>query len=281
MTMKAAVVSILLAGWLSSVRAEWRLDAQTGFFYNSNLSNSDRASDVQSDWSWQTDLRAGRDLQLTRDLRLMLGLDVGGDVGSEYSAFSNISPGGSVGLRYRFGLGRQAPWIMVEEKLHYAAFDENVRNGWDEVVRLRGGLALSDRVALEVAYSFRNFAARDNFFDEQSNSVSGRLVVDLNSSWQVSLGYSYRDGTVISYAVPPRPDILQLTTDRRVVTTFGDDPLYTGYRLNGQTNALSISTAYAVTKYLSVGIGYEYASTWHDPLRYENHLVQARVAFAY
>ena len=95
------------------------------------------------------------------------------------------------------------------------------------------------------------------------------------------LGYSYREGNVISYAVPPRPDIVALTSQRRIVTTFGTDPLYTAYRLRGQTNAISVTIGYAMTKYLSVQLAYEYATTSHDPLQYENHLVEAKVALAY
>jgi hypothetical protein len=34
-------------------------------------------------------------------------------------------------------------------------------------------------------------------------------------------------------------------------------------------------------KYASVQGGYEYSITTHDPLQYENHLVQANIAVAY
>ena len=95
------------------------------------------------------------------------------------------------------------------------------------------------------------------------------------------LGYSYREGNVISYAVPPRPDIFRITSESRPVTTFGTNPLYIAYRLRGQTNAVSVSAGYALSRYLSVQLAYEYAVTSHDPLQYENHLVEAKVAFAY
>ena len=93
--------------------------------------------------------------------------------------------------------------------------------------------------------------------------------------------YTYRDGDVISYAVPPRPDIVQLADESRSVSTFGDYPRYTAYRLEGQTHAVSISAGCVVRKNLSVQVSYEYATTSHDPLRYENHSVEAKIAFAY
>ena len=53
------------------------------------------------------------------------------------------------------------------------------------------------------------------------------------------------------------------------------------YRLLGRTHSVSVSAAYGLTKNLSVQIGYEYAITIHDPLQYENHLVDARFVFVY
>jgi hypothetical protein len=282
--MKAAgstILSVLLAMTLNFARAEWRFDAETGGFYDSNLSNSDRSSDEEADWAWKTDLRIGNGFQLSRDLRLNLVADLRGHLWDQYNAFNEIGAGASASLRYRFGLGPQAPWILLEERIGYDRFQETVRSGWDESLRLRGGIAISERIALEAGYIFGNFAAPDDFFDEQGHTANARVIIDLTSSLQVVLGYTYRAGNVISYAVPPRPDILMLTSELRPVTTFGTNPLYTAYRLRGQTNAVSVSAGYALTRYLSVQLAYEYAVTSHDPLQYENHLVEAKVAFAY
>jgi hypothetical protein len=282
--MKAArstILSVLLVMTLNFARAEWRLDAETGGFYDSNLSNSDRASDEKDDWAWKTDVRVGNGFQLSRDLRLNLAADLRGQLWDQYDAFNEIGAGASAGLRYRFGFGRQAPWILLEERIRYDRFHETVRSGWDESLRLRGGIAISERIALEAGYIFGNFAAPDDFFDEQGHTANARVIVDLTSSLQIAIGYTYREGNVISYAVPPRPDILLLTSEARRVTTFGTNPLYIAYRLRGQTNAVSVSAGYALTRYLSVQLAYEYAVTSHDPLQYENHLVEAKVAFAY
>ena len=278
---RSTIPGVLLAMSLSFAQAEWRFDAETGGFYDSNLSNSDRASDEEYDLAWKTDLRIGNGFQLSRDLRLNVAGDLHSAVWDHYDAFTEIGAGASAGLRYRFGLGRRAPWILLEERIGYDRFHETVRSGWDESLRLRGGIALSERIALEAGYIFGNFAAPDNFYDIQGNTGVARIIVDLTSSLQVVLGCSYREGNVISYAVPPRPDILRITSESQPVTTFGTNPLYIAYRLRGQTNAVSVSAGYALSRYLSVQLAYEYAVTSHDPLQYENHLVEAKVAFAY
>ena len=271
----------LLALELSVARADWRFDADTGVFYDSNLSNSDRAADEKSDLAWRGNVRAGFGFQLARDLRLNLAGDVGGEVWDRFSGFNNIDFGGSTGLRYRFGLGPQAPWILVEDRLAYEFFDEYERDGWSNNFRIRGGIGITDRLSVETGYTFDHFAARDDFWDLEGNSASVRLTFDVTSSLQISLGYAYRYGDVISYAVPPRPDIVRLASELQPVTTFGTDPLYTAYRLQASTQSVSVSAGYAVAKYLSVLVSYEYAATSHDPLEYENHLIEAKVAFAY
>ncbi len=56
---RSAVLTLLLALPLSCARADWRLDAETGSLYDSNLSNSDRAADEKDDWAWRSDARIG------------------------------------------------------------------------------------------------------------------------------------------------------------------------------------------------------------------------------
>ena len=279
--LRTTFLSAILTLTLSFARADWRFEAESGGFFDSNLSNSDRASDVKDDWAWKSHGRVGDGFQLSRDLRLNLAADLHGAVWDRYDGFNEIGGGALAGLRYRFGLGRRAPWILLEERIGYDWFRESVRNGWDESLRVRGGIAIAERIALEAGYAFGNFAARDNFFDQQGHRGDARVIVDLTSWLQFALGYSYRDGDIIAYAVPPRPDLVLLAPERRPISTFGNDPLYTAYPLRAQTHAVSVSAAYALTKYFSVQLAYEYAATAHDPLQYENHFVQAKVGFAY
>jgi hypothetical protein len=276
---KIASLTIFSSLIFSSARADWRFDAETGAFYNSNLSNSDRAADEENDWAWKSEVRAANGLQLSRDLRLEISGDLGGHVWSEYDGFDSVTGGASAGLRYRFGLGPSAPWILAEDRLAYAWFNENERSGWQETVRVRGGMKVADRISAEGSYIFDHFAAPGRFFDVAGHTGAIRLTVDVTPALQVAVGYAYRDGDVISYAVPPRPDIASLASDKRPVQTF--DELYIGYRLPGSSNSLSVWAAYSVTKFASCQVGYEFVDTWHAPLGYVNHLVEVKVAIAY
>ncbi|PYI78243.1 MAG: hypothetical protein DMF04_03925, partial [Verrucomicrobia bacterium] len=210
-------------------RAEWRLEAETGAVYDSNLSNSDRGTDVRDDFAWRSDVVAGNAVQLARDLRLSVGADVRGEVWDRFDAFNTIAAGTSAGLRYRFGLGRSAPWILLEDRFGYDWFHDSAQSGSDNVINLRAGIALSDRIALEGGYEFESFVAPDNFYDRQLHRGDAHIFFDVTSSLQVALGYTYREGDVISYAVPPRPDIAPFAIEREDETEFGL-PLRTAYK---------------------------------------------------
>lgn len=280
-SVKAITLSLFLLIAGSSARGDWRFAAESGTFFDSNLSNSDRASDEKSDWAWKSTASLADGFQLARDLRLTLGFDARGELWNRFDAFDEIGAGVSAGLRYRFGLGARAPWISLEERAGYDRFRETARSNWNDSVHLSGGIALNQRVALEAGYTFENRAAPDDFFDQRSHRLDGRVLVDLTPALQVALGYSYRDGDVIAYAVPPRPEMVAIASERRPTDTFGNDPLYTAYHIGAQTHAVSISAGYILAKNLSVQIAYEYAATAHDPLHYENHLVEAKIGFAY
>ena len=278
---RSVILGVFFAIPLHCTQADWRFGAESGSLYESNLSNSDRSSDEKQDWAWKSGAQVGNGLQVSRDLRFNLGADLRSLVWSRYDGFDQIGTGLSAGLRYRFGLGRRAPWITLENRIGYDHFRENFRSSWDETLGLRGGIGLSERLALECGYLFENSAASGNFFDQQSNRVDGRIIFDLTASLQIGLGYSYRNGDIISYAVPPRPDLFAIARVRPQIPTFGTNPFYNAYRLRGETHAVTIAAGYTIRKYLSIEVAYEYAATSHDPLQYENHLVEAKIAFAY
>jgi hypothetical protein len=263
-------------------QAEWRLDAETGAFFDSNLSNAERESDVRADWAWRSDVRIGDGFQLTRDLRLNAAGDLRGEIWDRFGSFNQIDPGALIGLRYRCGLGRQAPWLLLENRFGYDRFQETERSGWTESVNLRGGIGLTERIALEAGYGFENHVAPDTFYDRQNHQALIRAIVDPVSSLRVAVGYIYREGDVISYATPPRPDLVRLATEVRPgETTFGSGHPLTAYKLLGRTHDVSVSAVYTLTKYVSLEVDYDYAVTLHDPLQYENHFVAAKVLFAY
>lgn len=280
-TAKSVVLFAVLAASAGSARADWSLSAESGALYDSNLTNANRAADVAEDWAWKSEVAIGKGFQLARDLRLNIAADLRGEVWDQFHDFDRLGGGASAALRYRFGLGRQAPWVLLENRLGYDRYHDTPRSNWDESLRLRGGISLSPRVALEAGYTFENLAAGEKLWDQQSQSGSAHVIANITSSLQVALGYTYRNGDVVSYAIPPRPDLIQVATVIESVSTFGTNPRYTAYRLRAETQSISFLAGYGLTRHLSLQAGYIYATSSHADLTYENHLVEAKIAFAY
>ena len=281
MTKPAILSALFIATTVLTARAEWHFDADTGALYLSNLSNSDRSSEREDDWAWQTNIRGGEGLQLMRDLRLNLDADVRGELWDRFDDFDRLGFGGSASLRYRFGLGHEAPWISIANRFGYDRFQETERSGYDTLLELRGGFVVWRRVAIEAGYAFDTYAAPDNFYDRQAHRATARVIVDVTSALQLALGYAYREGEVISYAIPPRPEIAAFAVEREDEDTFGTNPTRTAYRFLGRTHAISVGAAYALTRHASIQFGYEYSVTSHDPLEYPNHLFSGKLSFAY
>ncbi|HEY0368789.1 MAG TPA: hypothetical protein VGC85_04265 [Chthoniobacterales bacterium] len=274
-------LSIALTVVASCARGDWRFDAETGSFYDSNLSNSDRAAEQEHDWSWQTRIRAANGFQLTRDLRLTLSGDVVGALWHEYSGFDQIGGGATALLRYRFGLGREAPWVAIENRVGYDAFEETFRDGWSEAAHVRGGFSLSERLRVEAGYTYENSCTRsEDVWSWCAHRGDIALIIDVTSQLQVAIGYGYRYGDVISYAIPPRPDLRAIATARDEENLTFDEPR-TAYKVDGRTHAATLSASYALTKHVALQVGYEYRNTAHDALEYENHLVSAKLAFGF
>jgi hypothetical protein len=253
-------------------RATWTFDLRTGVLYDSNVSHSDRAADVEQDIAWTSLLSAGQGFQLTDDLRLTVFAELESNVWSTYHGLSEVRPALAPALRYRFGLGKNAPWIRLEPNIAYADFAESRRSGWDVRPSLRGGFSPAEHFFLEAGYEFEHFDARDVVFQLDGHTFSLRGRIELTSSTMLAIGYSYRTGDVNSSAIPPRPDIIRIADVREFIDTF--DEIYTAYRFPASTHTGSIAISQALGHSIALQLSYQYQHTAHDSLRYINHVAE-------
>jgi hypothetical protein len=262
-----------------AVRGDWIFDIRSGGLYDSNVSRSDRSEDVLDDAAWRSTIAAGQGFQLTDDLRLGVSGEVESHVWGTYDGLNNLRPGLVANLRYRFGLGKSAPWVRLETNVAYADFAESRRSGWDFRPRLRAGVRPADRFTLEAAYAFGHFAARDVIFDQESHSGSLRGTFEITSSMQVAVGYTYRYGDVNSYAVPPRPDIARIAKVLGPINTF--DTPYIAYRFSATTHISSVAISQSLSSFAALQASYEWQNTRKDFLQYTNHVAELAVALSF
>ena len=149
---KVIGLAVLLAMVPSAARADWRVDAETGALYDSNLSNSERASDVKDDWAWQSNLRVVDGFQLARDLRLNLGVDLREQVWARFDAFNNVAregPQPALSIRtwaWRRGVDRGPPaYAFFKEAIEASTTDSGSE-----------GFGITERL-VEAAYTFDDY----------------------------------------------------------------------------------------------------------------------------
>ena len=267
-----------LACWLllaTSAPADWVLDLRTDVLYDDNLSHSNREADERDDGSNGAAIHAGRFDQLTDDLRLAVTADVAARTWWQYGDFNEVAAGGTASLRYRFGLGALAPFLRVEGSAAYAAVEDELQAGGRYRAGVTIGKRLTERLALDLSYGYEQREGRLRVFEQKGHTLSVRAAFDLTSTTQVSAGYQVRWGEVVSYAMPPRPDVVALANARLPVRTFGDP--YVAYNLDARTHTFWCGLSQALTDWLAVSVRYEHQATARGHLHYRNNLFTAAI----
>jgi hypothetical protein len=270
---RALAAFLLAAAVAKPAHADWIRDFKTEALYNDNVSRSSRDEDARDDFAFSAAARVGKFTHLASGLRFTLTLDVDSQLWAQYNDFNHTAAGGTASLRYRFGLGANAPFIRVEGSAKYAEFDQDLQDGARYRATVVVGKRFGERLEAQLAYLFDRADARDSLFEVGGHSFLARVAVDVTPSTQLSAEYSARRGEVVSYAVPPRPDLVALAHKRIEVDTFGEP--YVAYNLDATTHRLGLGLGQALTKKLGVSLRYEWQVTSRAQIEYTNHVVLA------
>ena len=271
--------SILLLLGTSPAQGDWIRDFRGEVSYEDNLSNSSRAADERDDFSFAGHASFGRFGELTDDLRLTVTADLDARAFARYDDFNSLTIASTAALRYRFGLGAMAPFVRVEATGGYAAFHQSLQSGGRFRTGITAGKRLTERFALDAAYFYEDIGGEIRVFDRFSHAFALNASFDLTERTQLLAGYELRSGEVVSYAVPPRPDIVALANDRRMVDTFGRP--YVAYNFDAITNTLSLGVSQALTQSLSLNARYEWQYTTRSHLSYTNNVLRLSIHAAF
>ena len=268
----AILLSLAAVG---SSSGDWIRDFRTDVSYDDNVSRSNREADERQDVAFRALAHLGRFDQLSDDLRLALTADFTGEAWERYQDFNHTTVAGTASLRYRFGLGAWAPFVRVEGSAGYACFEQSLQDGARYRSAVTFGKRFTERLSLEASYYFDDNESRVRLFDQQAHHFSVAGSFDLSETTQITAGYELRDGEVITYAVPPRPDIVALANALRQVDTFGGD--YIAYNLDATTHTFSVGVSQALTRFLALNLRYERQETSRAHLYYINNIFNASV----
>ena len=258
----------LPAGWAPNITATAA--------WNDNVTNADRATDVLSALQLRADAEVTHRLGMARNDALFFGGRLAADAWPRFDGLDVIALGPRVAWQHKLGLGALAPAFSVELAGDAVFARESERAGFagGATLAMRKRLDPSTRVSLTQEWARHD--ARAAVFDRTGTETAFELTRDLGESWQLSLGARWRTGDVLSYATPPRPDLVSLAKVRVPNATF-DRPLV-AYSLEAHSLTGSLTVTRALGDATSLTIGVDYRDTTRRPLCYVNHLVSAALA---
>ncbi len=255
-------------------------DASTGFLYNSNLGNAQRAGDIEDDFFWNAGGGATWSAVVERDWRIAARLFAGTEIPFEYSAFTMARTGADLSVTRKFGLGPSAPRLALAVSFERDFFQDPQMSKWLLVPSARWTQPLAEGWSLEALYRFDARFAESALFSGQGNEGGLTLRWEPEGRWSFSGGYRVRYGDVVSFATPPRPDIVSVSSVVEPGNTIFGRPL-TAYRLDALTQAFAAGAAFALTPDISLELTGEFQHTSRSAITYHAFLVQlaAKAAF--
>lgn len=265
-----AALALCLA---TSARADWIRDFAITGLYNDNVSNSNLSADKLDDFAFDASVRLGKFAELSSAVKVSFTLDFDSRLWANYADLDNLRVGATASLRYRFGLGAMAPFLRLEAGVHYAGFNQDLQDGSRYRVALVAGKRFTDRLEAQAAFLFDAADTQSRLYDQVGFGVSIHASFNLTSSTQLTADYTFRHGDVVSYAVPPRPELAALANDRAGVTTFGTP--YVAYNIDATTNSFAVGINQALTRTLGFSLRYEFSETSRSTIHYTNNVFTA------
>jgi long-subunit fatty acid transport protein len=250
----------LLSACFGPARAQWVAEASGGYVYDSNISRAALASDVKSDAALEASIVAGRWLDLSDNLGLTLTGELASQRYQRYGGLDNTTLAANADLKYKFGLGRDVPWIRGSARLARLDFKDRLRDGWRSDVGMTIGKRVFDRWEMRAGLSFdrriADIEVRDvpafsgSVFDVKGKTVSASLSYTPDDRWQLAAGVAFRSGDITSTGVHTQA-ILNASTAWTDDDALGDD----AYRIGAKTTMLNIGASYALGERTSLNLG--------------------------
>lgn len=240
--------------------------------WESNVSNSDVAADRLSDGFFGMRVSAGTGGVFGRDWRWRAAAVGEGELAIRFAELGFLEGGVNLGLERKFGLGWQAPRLLADFLSTMRGDGQPGASG----VRMAPSIGLlwqgGERWGLRVRYTPEWFLAQSTVFDSFSNAVGIAGWYDLFPSTRLKLGYTFRYGDVVSYAVPPRPDLVANSEARAFTNVFGAERVV--YRLEAATHSIEAAVRQDITDDLGLQATYRWEITEGQGLVYENHIIE-------
>jgi hypothetical protein len=267
----AATLVLLCAASTSGRADQWAPNLTLTATWQDNASNANRASDKISALQTLADLVASERYSLTSADSAHLTLHAAGEWWPRFNSLFTAAAGGRLEWQHKFGLGALAPVFSCELAGDFVTARESGRAGTSGGVTLGVRKRFNDRWRVTLTEELSELYARAAVFDRSGAQTTLEVACDLTPASRLTLATFYRNGDVLSYATPPRPDIVPIAPNRMPVTTF--ERGFVAYSIRAETVGVRFAYIHALTEESAVVASYECRRTERAPLQYVNQLV--------
>jgi hypothetical protein len=259
------------------------LAGEIGSRFESNASNSNKPSDRLADGFFTARAEAGTRGVWGRDWRWHTHLAGEGEVAFRFEGLSQIEGGVRLGTERKFGLGWNAPRLQFDVYTAFRGAGQAGASGFRLAPSLVFIWQVSERAGVSVRYSPHWFFAQGDLFDSAAQETGVFGWFDLFPATRLFVGYSFRYGDVVSYATPPRPDLVAIAIVREATDVFGAERM--AYRFDAATQSVQAGIEQTLFGFvelreretstqLSLRATYRFEITQRGSLEYENHIAE-------
>lgn len=256
---------------LAAFSAGWSSDVQTTVEWNSNVSNANAAADRIDAVALRADANGSVRYSLGTNDAITPAIHVGVDAWPQFAELTSVVSGFGVTWERKLGLGPFVPIVSAA-----AAADRiNVHNSDLSGGRYTGTIGIRKRWEETTQYAakveFARRESRDAVYRGQSTTLTLIVDHDLSDRVRLELTPYWRTGAVVSYATPPRPDLVALAPNRDSVETFGRPMV--AYGIEARSYGSVAALVYSLGDAASLSLAYELRETNRASIRYGNQLV--------
>ncbi len=256
--------------------ADWAPNLTTTATWNSNATNADRSADIIGALALRAEAASSARFALGPDDALFAGVALQAEAWPRFDGLDRAALGPRLTWQHKFGLGALAPVFGVELAGDAIAARDTVRRARAGSVTFALRKRFDESTRATLTHERAREDAREYVFDRTGAETSFELVRDLDERWSLAFTARWRDGDVLSYATPPRPDLVALAHVRVTNTTF--DRSFVAYSLEARSLTGGLALIRVLDEATSLTFRYDWRETERGTLRYVNHLVSAALA---
>lgn len=275
---------------------EWIGDVEFSYGGTENLNLSAFAEEEVDDELFQISAAFGRYYQFDGNTRMHIAANLESAHYNDVDGLDNTSGGLSVGLRHKFGVGLEVPYMQINLAYRDRNFDDDVRDREEYEISVELGKNFSERfslagrfavisadtdpgpvVPLDVFFGIPNIPSDPFEHDFWTASVFADYVI--SNDWLASFEYTRRDGDFDSACSVNLDKVV--AAERVSAITFQDSFPGCAYQVDGTANIFSVSVGYAISAHSGLNLGVSFYEGDADVLDYSSNSFQFSYNYRY